>query len=126
MAHFAKLDNDNKVIEVHTVANAALDSANEEQSGIAFLIEWSSGYTNWRQTSYNGKIRKRYAGVGYFYDQNLDAFITPKPYDSWIFNDISCDWEAPVAYPNNGQHYYWNEENLEWIEFIPRNLDFGS
>ena len=126
MAHFAKLDENNIVLEVHIVANAALDANNEEESGIAFLTDWSGGYTNWKQTSYNGNIRKRYAGVGYFYDENLDAFITPKPYDSWILDEISCDWEAPIPYPNDGQHYYWNEENLQWIEFAPRDLTFNG
>lgn len=79
MAHFAKLDDDNKVVEVHVVANAALDPENEEESGVAFLTEWSGGYTNWKQTSFNGSIRFNFAGVGYSYDPIDDAFIPPLP-----------------------------------------------
>lgn len=79
MAHFAKLDDNNKVVEVHVVANAALDSDNEEQSGIDFLTEWSGGHANWKQTSYNGSFRFNYAGVGYTYDPIDDAFIAPMP-----------------------------------------------
>ena len=77
MAHFAKLDESNNVIEVVTVANASLDSSNEEASGIAFLTEWSGGYTNWKQTSYNGQFRYNFAGIGYIYDSIDDAFIAP-------------------------------------------------
>jgi hypothetical protein len=116
MAHFVKLDENNNVLEVHVVSNAALDELNEEQSGISFLTEWSGGYSNWKQTSYNGKIRKNYAGVGYFYDENLDAFIPPKPYNSWILNEDTCLWEAPVPIPNNDNFYSWNEETLLWDE----------
>lgn len=77
MAHFAKLDDSNTVIEVHVVNNDALDPNNEEASGIAFLTEWSGGYNNWKQTSYNGKFRYNYAGIGYIYDPIDDAFIAP-------------------------------------------------
>ena len=77
MAHFAKLDENNIVIEVNAVSNQSLDSSNEEASGIAFLTEWSGGYTNWIQTSYNGKIRYNFAGIGYIYDPVDDAFIAP-------------------------------------------------
>lgn len=116
MAHFAKLDDNNIVVEVHVVANAALDASNEEASGIAFLTDWSGGYTNWKQTSYNGKFRKNYAGIGYSYDPVRDAFIPPKPFDSWILNEETCNWEAPVAYPTNNKPHKWNENNQEWIE----------
>ena len=113
MAHFAKLDDNNKVIEVHTVANAALDSANEEQSGIAFLTEWSGGYTNWKQTSYNHNFRKQYAGVGYSYDAVNDVFITPQPYASWSL-DENFDWQPPIPAPNI--YAIWDEENLVWLD----------
>jgi len=79
MAHFAKLDDSNLVLEVHCVNNAELDPTNEEESGIAFLTAWSGGYTNWKQTSYNGNIRYNYAGIGYTYDPIDDAFIAPMP-----------------------------------------------
>jgi hypothetical protein len=77
MAHFAKLDNNNIVLEVHVVNNAALDSDNEEQSGVEFLTQWSNGYTNWKQTSYNGNIRGKYASIGDTYDSVKDIFISP-------------------------------------------------
>jgi hypothetical protein len=79
MAHFAKLDDDNNVIDVAVVNNSALDSDNEEVSGIAFLTNWSNGYTNWKQTSYNGNLRYNYAGIGFTYDPIADAFIAPMP-----------------------------------------------
>ena len=118
MAHFAKLDDNNLVLEVHVVANAALDAINEELSGIEFLTEWSGGYTNWKQTSYNGSFRKNYAGVGYFYDEVRDAFISPKPFNSWILNEETCQWNAPVDHPNDGKIYRWNEDNISWDEVI--------
>jgi hypothetical protein len=77
MAHFAKLDNNNIVLEVHVVNNDALDSNNEEQSGVEFLTQWSNGYTNWKQTSYNGNIRGKYASIGDTYDPVQDIFISP-------------------------------------------------
>jgi len=79
MAHFAKLDDNNKVIAVYSVNNDSLDLEDEENSGIAFLTNWSNGYTNWKQTSYNAKIRYNYAGIDYVYDQAADAFIAPEP-----------------------------------------------
>lgn len=115
MAHFAKLDKDNIVLEVNVVANAALDPANEEASGIAFLTEWSGGYTNWKQTSYNGSFRKNYAAIGYKYDLQRDAFIAPKPFASWNLNEQTCQWEAPIQYPNDGQMYRWDEEIGNWV-----------
>lgn len=113
MAHFAKLDENNIVLEVHSVSNQAIDPQNEESSGIDFLVEWSGGHTNWKQTSFNSTIRKNYAGVGYYYDEQRDAFIPPKPYPSWILNEDTCLWEAPVAHPEQGI-YSWNEEFQEW------------
>ena len=69
---------------------------------------------NWKQTSYNGTIRKNYAGIGFKYDVRLDAFISPKPYPSWLLNEETCRWEAPVPYPNDGKLYRWNEQTLSW------------
>jgi len=114
MAHFAKLDNDNKVLEVNVVANAALDLANEEASGVAFLTEWSGGYTNWKQTSYNNNFRKQYAGIGYTYDAVNDVFIAPQPFASWSL-DQNFDWQAPTPRPE-GMGWYWNEDSLSWLE----------
>jgi hypothetical protein len=101
MAHFAKLDDNNIVMEVHVVANAALDSANEEQSGINFLTNWSGGYTNWKQTSYNGTIRKNYAGPDYSYSPTLDAFIPPKCHEEATLNEDTCLWDC-----NNTAHNF--------------------
>jgi hypothetical protein len=70
----------------------------------------------WKQTSYNGSFRKNYCGIGYTYNESLDAFISPKPYLSWTLNEVSCYWEAPTPMPTDGKTYSWNEENQEWIE----------
>ena len=67
-----------------------------------------------KRTSYNGNIRKNYAGIGYRYDEDLDAFIPPKPFDSWTLNEDTCQWEAPVPHPNDGEVYTWNEEAQSW------------
>ena len=113
MAHFAKLDENNVVLEVHVVNNACLDSSNEEQSGIDFLREWSGGHNRWKQTSYNGSFRKNYAGIGYTYDEKADVFVEPQPYLSWTL-DENHDWQPPVPYPNDGVMYIWNEETKNW------------
>lgn len=114
MAHFAKLNDNNEVIEIHVVNNAVLDKNNEEQSGIEFLTQWSGGYTNWKQTSFNGKIRFNYAGIGYSYDEKLDAFIAPQPYPSWKLNN-KCQWEAPKPLPTDGL-YSWQEDTQTWVK----------
>lgn len=113
MAHFAKLNEDNIVIAVNVVNNNVLDSNNEEESGIAFLTEWSGGHSNWKQTSYNKKIRYNYAGVGYKYDLINDAFIAPKPFNSWLLNKTNFRWEAPKPKPVTG-FWDWDEENQQW------------
>lgn len=115
MAHFAKLDENNLVTEVHSVSNAVLDSANEEKSGIDFLIQWSGGYSNWKQTSYNGNFRKQYAGVGYTYNAEADVFISPQPYPSWSL-DENYDWQAPVPIPDEFC-WSWHEATLSWVKF---------
>jgi len=114
MAHFAKLNDDSVVIEVHAVANDALDAENEEASGIAFLTEWSTGYTNWKQTSYNHNIRKQYAGVGFTYDALNDVFVRPQPYPSWSL-DNDFNWQPPIPAPS-GLNWYWNEAQQAWID----------
>ena len=124
MAHFAKLDKNNNVLEIHVVSNDALDSSNEEASGIAFLTEWSGGHTDWAQTSYNATIRKYYAAVGGKYDVDFDAFIPPKPVDnpSWKLNYTTFTWEPPIPKPNDVDEHEWKwlEANQEWIS-IPIN-----
>jgi hypothetical protein len=119
MAHFAKLDGNNIVLEVNVLNNEVIDNLpfpESEPIGIEFLTEWSGGYTDWLQTSYNGNFRKNYAGVGFIYDPIRDAFISPQPYPSWLLNETTCQWEAPVPYPTDGKGYYWDEATLSWIE----------
>lgn len=97
MAHFAKLDDNNIVIEVNAVNNDVLDPNNEEQSGIDFLIAWSGGHTKWVQTSFNGSIRFNYAGIGFLYDAENDAFIAPKPicgHDELELNTTTFRWNC--------------------------------
>jgi len=117
MAHFAKLDENNVVLEVHVVHNNELlqDGVESESKGIQFLIDWSGGYTNWKQTSYNGKFRKNYAGIGYTYDPVRDAFIESQPFPSWTLNEDTCRWNPPVKYPTDNQIYRWDEATTSWV-----------
>ena len=117
MAHFAKLDESNNVLAVHVVNNDVItvDGAESEQAGIDFLTSLH-GHPLWKQTSYSGSFRKNYCGVGYTYDESRDAFIPPKPYDSWVLDEVSCHWESPTPMPTDGKNYSWNEENQEWTE----------
>lgn len=117
MAHFAQLDANNVVVQVIVVGNADTADANgveKEHIGAAFCERLLGG--NWKQTSYNGNMRKRYAGIGFTYNESLDAFVTPKPYASWILNNTTADWEAPLAMPSDGKRYLWNEETVSWVE----------
>ena len=115
MAHFAQLNEENLVTQVIVVANqdtADQDGVESEAIGIAFCTNLLGG--NWKQTSYNGNIRKNYAGIGYKYDAELDAFIPPQPYASWLLDEETAQWKAPVDYPTDGGRYTWNEETLTW------------
>ena len=128
MASFAKLNSENIVTTVVSVVNEVLKDSNgmeQETIGIQFLKNlYNEPNAIWKQTSYNtvggvhtlGGIpfRKNHAGIGYQYDSQRDAFITIKPYNSWVLNEQTCNWEAPIAYPNDGQIYYWNEETQSW------------
>ena len=121
MAHFAKLGIGNIVLTVEVVSN---DIATTEQAGIDFLNNLYNTRDVWKQTSYNNNIRKNFAGIGYSYKQDLDAFIAPRPYNSWTLNESTCNWEAPVAYPTDGKVYKWNETNYQadnttgWEEIV--------
>tara|TARA_Y100001951_G_C11174881_1_gene202465 strand:+ start:74 stop:439 length:366 start_codon:yes stop_codon:yes gene_type:complete len=118
MASFAKIGLNSKVIEVLSVHNDVLkdaDGVEQETLGVDFLTKLL-GWAIWKQTSYNGNMRKNHAAVGYTYDEDRDAFIPPKPYPSWVLNEDSCQWEAPTAYPDDGKIYVWNEENQHWVE----------
>lgn len=125
MAHFAKLDENNEVMQVIVVNNAELidETGQESESrGIAFCQTLFPG-TTWRQTSYNGNFRKNYAGLGFTYDPDLDAFIPPKPYNSWILDQASGQWQAPVPPPNDGKMYVWDEDNLSWkLASLPEDI----
>jgi len=128
MAHFAKLGVGNIIERVAVISN---DIATTEQAGIDFLNNLYGTRDVWKQTSYNTSggehklggtpFRKNYAGVGYTYDQSKDAFIPPKPFNSWTLNETTCLWEAPVAYPeltqeqmDNYNYYAWNETTKQW------------
>jgi hypothetical protein len=111
MAHFAKLGIGNIVETVIVVSN---DIAITEQAGIDFINKLYNTRDVWKQTSYNNNIRKNFAGIGYQYDQQRDAFIPPKPFNSWILNEDTCLWESPVARPTDGQRYNWNESTKSW------------
>ncbi len=126
MASFAKIGLNSKVIEVLSVHNNALKDSNgveQESIGIDFLTKLT-GYPIWKQTSYNTyggvhnndwtPLRKNYASIGATYDEDRDAFIPKKPYNSWILNEQTCNWEAPVARPTDEQRYKWNESTKTW------------
>jgi hypothetical protein len=126
MASFAKIGLNSKVIAVVSVNNEVLKDSSgieREELGIEFLNELY-GWPIWKQTSYNTHkgihnnggtpFRKNYAGIGYTYDEDRDAFIPKKPYNSWILNEDTCLWEAPIAYPTDDQRYIWNETTQNW------------
>lgn len=116
MAHFAEIDENNVVLRVIVVHNNdCLDeNGNEvEAIGAAFCSALLGG--TWKQTSYNGNFRKNYAGIGYTYDSQRDAFILPQPYPSWVLAENICQWTAPLSMPVDGQNYLWNEDTQSWI-----------
>ena len=130
MASFAKIGLNGKVIEVQSVVNEVLHDSNgieKEDIGIDFLTKLT-GWAIWKQTSYNTHggvhssggtpLRKNHAGIGYTYDENRDAFIPPKPYTSWVLNESTCLWQAPVTMPatelEENQYYFWNESIVNW------------
>ena len=127
MAHFAKIGLNNKVIDIVVVNDNALldaDGNESEINGINFLTQLT-GWAIWKQTSFNTHsgvhsdsdgtpLRKNYAGIGYTYDEDRDAFIPPKPFSSWSLNETTCQWDPPVAYPDINNLYNWNEETQSW------------
>lgn len=118
MAHFAQLDENNIVLQVIVVNNNELldENNNEsEQKGIDFCVSLFGG--DWVQTSYNGSIRKNFAGVGFTYDAERNAFIPPKVFESWLLNEETCNWYAPVEIVDTGKPQYWDEETLSWVEY---------
>ena len=128
MAHFAKLDKDNKVINVEVVANSVITDSNSqenEQLGINFLRElYEEPNGVWKQTSYNYNFRKNYASIGMTYDETRDAFIPVKLYDSWALNEDTCRYDPPVPEPTNIETslWEWNEETKNWDEIPMANI----
>jgi hypothetical protein len=123
MAHFCQLDENNVVTQVIVVANSDTADASgveKESIGIAFCEKLLGG--TWKQTSYNGSIRKNYAGLGYTYNTDIDAFVPPKPFASWLLNETTAQWEAPVAMPADAgtgeppKRYSWDEATTSWVE----------
>ena len=118
MAHFAKLDKNNKVINVEVINNEVItdsDNNEQEQIGIDFLTELHGG--GWyKQTSYNNTFRKNYAAIGFTYDGTRNAFIEPQPYASWVLNETTCKYDAPVTYPDDDKEYRWDEATTNWVE----------
>jgi hypothetical protein len=117
MAHYAKLDENNLVKAVIVVNNEdeMLNGVESEAKGVAFCQNLT-GHMNWKKTSYNANIRKNYAGIGFTYDSNLDAFVPPKPFPSWQL-DSKVKWISPTPMPSDGLDYRWNEESLSWVLF---------
>jgi hypothetical protein len=118
MAHFAQVNNQYTVLQVATISNDSIGDLpfpESEPVGRALCQQLYGVDTLWYQTSYNNSFRVRYAGIGYTYDPVLDAFLTPKPYPSWVLNTQTYDWQAPVPYPNDGKDYYWDEETQSWV-----------
>ena len=118
MAHFALIKN-NIVQQVVVVGNADLTNSegNEQEAlGVAFCHSLFGTDGTWIQTSYNGNIRKNFAGIGYTYDLTRDAFIAPKPYASWVLNETTCQWDAPTPYPDDDNDYEWDESTTAWVK----------
>ncbi len=130
MAHFAQLDENNVVTQVIVVSNDDCSDVNGnevEEIGVAFCKKLLGADTNWKQTSYNNSIRVRYAGIGYTYNAELDAFIAPQPFESWVLNNETADWESPVGPApaltetevEARSFYRWDEEGGAWVLETP-------
>jgi len=116
MAHYAQIDSNNIVTQVIVIDNKDTADANgveKEYIGAAYCERLFGG--TWKQTSYNGNIRKNYAGIGYKYQSDIDSFVAPKPYASWTL-DANAQWQPPVAMPTDGSMYSWDEANQTWVE----------
>jgi hypothetical protein len=119
MAYFAELDNTNTVLRVISVSNdvcgePTLDFPDTEAAGRAFIANTLKLGGVWKQTSYYGTFRFHYAGTGFTYREDLDGFVPPQPYPSWKLDETTCLWEAPVEMPNDGNAYFWDEDEQEW------------
>jgi hypothetical protein len=120
MAHFAKIKDDNTVADVIVVANEVLvDQNGDEQESFGLEFIASLGLKGrWLQCSYNGSIRGSYPGFGFTYDEERDAFIPPQPYESWVLDEATYSWVAPIPYPGDGGTYTWNESEGDWVEVV--------
>ena len=126
MAHYALLNNNNEVIQVITGVDENIVQTDLDGTQVGGTSEaWEQFYasrpwlnaTSCKRTSYNGNIRKNYAGIGFTYDETRDAFIAPKPFNSWILDEDTCQWQAPTPQPIvEGKRYYWSEDDLFWRE----------
>ena len=105
MAHYAYLDKNNVVISVFV---------GKDETELIDGVDTETYYQA-KRTSYNNRIRFNFAGVGYSYDEVRNAFIAPKPFDSWVLDEATCQWNSPIAYPSDGKDYCWNEESLSWV-----------
>jgi hypothetical protein len=125
MAHYAFLDLNNIVTEVVTGVDEEVVQTDLDGTQVGGSSEaWETFYGNIRnqvckRTSYNGNYRKNYAGIGYKYDQERDAFIPPKPFNKWVLNEETCQWESPVPYPDDENQYVWNDNKSEWELIVP-------
>ena len=117
MAHFARLDENNRVTEVIVVNNDVIieNGIESEEKGINFCKNLYGNDTVWKQTSYNKHFRKHFAGIGFTYDENLDAFIPQKVYNSWILDTENCNWIPPIPMPTNDTFYMWSENLQNWV-----------
>ena len=121
MAHFAQIDENNFVTQVIVVHNNECTDENGDESeatGVAFCKSLFGPDTRWKQTSYNGNIRKNYAGIGYYFDGMRDAFVPPRPFPSWSLDEATCRWNAPTPMPTDGKMYQWDEDTLSWTEVV--------
>jgi hypothetical protein len=117
MSHWAELDDNNVVIRVLVCDN---NDPNGDE-GYQWLVDTFGG--RWVKTSYNNNIRVRYAGLGYSYNEQIDAFVPPKPHNSWVFDDAVANWVAPIPCPSDNKRYIWNEELTRWDEFVNARSD---
>mgnify|MGYP006293772649 CR=1 FL=1 len=120
MAHFAEINEINIVTQVIVINNSDVDNLpfpDSESVGIAYINTFLPGLF-WKQTSYNNNFRKRYAGIGYTYSEEYDAFIPPKPYDDWVFSVTDLEYVPPIPYPNDGGRYIWVQETHQWVPIV--------
>jgi hypothetical protein len=118
MANFAQLDENNLVIQIIVISDDICGDypfPDSEPLGQAYCQEIFGPETTWKQTSYNGSFRYNYAGVGFLYEDDADAFIPPKTFPSWLLDTNTYTWVAPIPYPSEGGSYYWDEEEQNWV-----------